>query len=211
MAEFFGTLQGRPYMIEGFVTRPRKRANRQPSDSPMQCYEGMLPTGEAMTETQLDMVWSTILELVGFDPKEARQVCGLTGHASRHFFPDLTMAHGWPIEDRNVLGRWAPTRPDDTSPPKKKGKSKKAAMANIYATGLASIEREFGLRESAIEIVRTFVGPRIWREVVPIQRKGPPSFSFFLLATGQGGAGELGQSEDEDCDLELENDESEDQ
>jgi hypothetical protein len=53
-------------------------------------------------------------------------------------------------------------------------------MPNAYASGNATLQREFDVRTQVISVVRTFIAGRPWRDLVPFQRQGLPTFAFLF-------------------------------
>jgi hypothetical protein len=83
------------------------------------------------------------------------------------------------LSERNLLGRWAPTQIEEGGPRISQASSKRA-MPNVYAAGNATLQREFDNRTKVISVVRTFIAGRPWRDLVPVQREGPPAFGFLF-------------------------------
>ena len=136
-------------------------------------------SGQVISEDVVGAVWDTCLAISGFDPAQARAECGITPHAVRHFLPDITMAAGWPLGARTLLARWQPIKERIDGPRLSQAHTRKA-MANEYASGPAKASREFALRLRAFAIVETFVAGARWRDVIPKQRSGLPSFEFLV-------------------------------
>ena len=51
--------------------------------------------------------------------------------------------------------------------------------ANLYSRGNAAMVRELQLRRDAVSIVREFIGDAEWRDVVPLQLDGPPTWGWL--------------------------------
>jgi hypothetical protein len=180
LGSFHAYFSGKPFLVEGLVFS--KRVSKA-SSSPFDRYEHASASGAAIGEDQLNAAWDEILGIIGFEPRHARSVCGLTGHASRHALADMALTFAWPLPARNMLGRWAPAASSEGEKRESQALLRRA-MPNKYAEGLASIEREFALRSYAIAFISTYLQGRPWKALVPSQRDSKPSFAF-LLPRGQ--------------------------
>ena len=174
LSSFHAEVKGLPYVVEGFTFKGKPRV----VDDGLGKYLRATSTGEAATQANLDEVWDSILGLAEVDIKEARNA-GLTPYALRHLLPDVTMAAGWPQEQRNILGRWAPIAEAKGAPKRSQAKAKRA-MPNSYAAGPASLEYELRLRQKAIGIISRAINGAPWWMVVPKQRGALPSFEFLI-------------------------------
>lgn len=176
LRSFHDHFSGKPFLVEGLIFSKR---SLKASSSLFERYERASPSGAAIGEDQLNEAWDEVLGVIGFDPKHARSVCGLTGQAARHALADIALTFAWPLPARNMLGRWAPAASSEGEKRESQALLRRA-MPNKYAEGLASIEREFALRSYAIAIIPTYLQSRPWRPLVPSQREGKPSFAFLL-------------------------------
>ena len=174
LSSFHAGVQGLPYMVEGFTIKGKPKV-----DDGLAKYMRAVPSGKAATQAHLDEVWDSIFTIAEVNIKIARREVGLTTYGVRHLLPDVTMAAGWPQEQRNVLGRWAPSAEAKGAPKKSQAKAQRA-MPNSYAAGPASIELEFRLRKQAISIISHAIDGAPWWEVIPRQRGALPSFEFLI-------------------------------
>ena len=200
---FASTLEGKPYLFRSY----RKASAADVRDG------GSVAVGWAVLDESAsnDMVADMFNELVAMlgMTKERRVKAGLTAYGMRHLLPDITRALGWSLVDRTELGRWAPSVIRDMvslevsggRPAKRRAvRSMRFACANLYSRGKAALEREVRLRREACWLVRRLVGNADWREVVPIELDGPPSFKWLSGADARSDAedGVIIQEDEED-------------
>ena len=147
-----------------------------------------------------------LVAMIGMD-KERCVKASLTAYGMRHLLPDVTRALGWSLVDRTELGRWAPSVVRDMVALEVQGgqaKKRRAARglryacANLYSRGNAALEREVRLRREACWLVRRLVGDGEWRDVVPIELDGPPSFKWLAAPGAESEDEELVQEADEE-------------
>ena len=170
---------GKAFVLEGFVQSKKRKRAAKTLDGEYSASDACR-SGSVMTQAQLTKVaWPDLLRAAGVSHVEAK-ACRLSGHAARHALADITMAAGWSLDDRSVLGRWAVPCASEGGKRTREVKG----TADVYAAGLATEERELELRCRAIGIVVSFLGTSPWRSVVPSQRTGPPSFRFLVAAAG---------------------------
>ena len=146
----------------------------------IESFKGDVLTSGSLSGSLMDAddVSPCLLSLVGASlqrPVAELHAEGLTGHSLRHLLPEIATAAGWPDSDVDPLGRWSKRR-DGTTPTRSAGAA--------YSAGVTSVEREYGLRSRALDIVHSFVGSSAWRDRLPVQRGGAKSFAFLAATTG---------------------------
>jgi len=97
-------------------------------------------------------------------------------HALHALFNDLMAgATSASLLERCVIGHWSPELVGEGLL-----KDLRDCMPNRYGEGAASLSQERELRVSVCLAVQSFIGSRLWHEVVPMQLGEEPSFGFLM-------------------------------
>ena len=200
---------GKPFIFRSFRwAGKRKLPPGSGSAEASRPDDGWSSPPECATPEMLTAMFYWLLQRCGFS-RDACRTAHLTAYGLRHVLPDMTRAAGWPLEDRMELGRWSLNiiksfllaSLSERSGPRASRSAAAAnlssACANLYSRGKTAMQRELALRFRAVGIVRSFVGGRAWRDVVPVQYDAP-SFAFLFGAPSPVLDAEEGLGSDED-------------